>query len=263
VAGEVAAQRLRIGKATGVRTPSPRSTAALAVATVLSLGLLAACGGDDGDAADDVTSTASPLTEAPDTTATAASTSTTGLPITTSARTEPRPTLPTTTGPPTTPGSTLPPPTTGPCVPPDERVPDGEDGAARSTLVGREIQTVDGGCYERVLITLVGDGEKPAARAEYASEPVTAPDGSVIESPEVLLLRVNAQMRTPDGGGYQGPTDIETANVVGITRLVLVDESDGTHTWALAVTGRRDFRLTTRADTTAGELRIVLDVATV
>lgn len=247
-----------------MRTLTPRSSTAAALLAAALLTLVA-CGGDDG--ASDDSSSASPTTEARAATTAAGDTETTPLPITTTVRTEPGSTRapatapPTTAGPPTTPGPTPEPTTTAPCVPPDEQIPDGEDGAVRSPLVGQEIQTVDGGCFERVLITLVGEGPAPAARAEYASAPVTAPDGTVIEAPAVILLRVNAQMRTADAG-YAGPTDIETANVLGITRLVLVAEDDGTHTWAIALTGRRDFRMSVRTDTTTTEeVRVVVDVA--
>lgn len=246
------------------------TTPRLGVLAAVVIATLAACSGDDSATPDttDAASTSAPTTvPTPDTSAPGTSgpetTVTTITPATTPATTT---TAPATTAPATTPTTT--PATTAPgCEPIGDTSDERESFPERmSALIGADIRTGGHECFERIVIELQ-ESDLPAPQpfpgwwVRYADGPITLgqTDDQFVDllGDETLLITANSWMFYPDVGGYEGPNQIFPTNVGGILELLLIDNYEGQHTWAVGLDSRRAFR----ADELADPPRLVIDIA--
>lgn len=137
--------------------------------------------------------------------------------------------------------------------------------------IGADIRTGVHECYERIVIELqAGFAPTPAGMpgwlVRYADGPVTLgqTDDQFIEldGDADLLITMNAWMQTFDADGviqgYVGPTDIHPTNTHAIRQLVMVDNFEGQHTWAVGLDQQRAFRVFALT----GPDRLVIDIAT-
>ncbi len=162
--------------------------------------------------------------------------------------------------------TTAPPPTTTACPTVGDTDEQREAFPERmSALVGADIRTGAQACFERVVIELQAsdlpsDDTFPGWWVRYADGPVTygqTDDQYVdIRGDEILLITVNSWMFYPEVGGYDGPTDIVPANVEHIEQLILVDNWEGQHTWAVGLDELRGFGV----DVLTGPPRLVIDI---
>ncbi len=136
--------------------------------------------------------------------------------------------------------------------------------------IGADIRTGANECYERVVIELQEgfaptDAGMPGWLVRYADGPVTLGQTddqfAELDGDADLLITMNAWMSTFDGSsnrvGYDGPHDIRPTNTRAIRELLLVDDFEGQHTWAVGLDQRRDFRVFTLT----GPDRLVVDIA--
>lgn len=244
------------------------TTPRLAVLAAVVIATLAACSGDDSATPDttDGASTSAPTTvPTPDTSAPGtsgpATTVTTIAPVTTTPAT-------TTTAPATTAPATTTPATTAPgCEPIGDTSAERESFPERmSALIGADIRTGGHECFERIVIELQ-ESDLPAPQpfpgwwVRYADGPITLgqTDDQFVDllGDETLLITANSWMFYPDVGGYEGPNQIFPTNVGGILELLLIDNYEGQHTWAVGLDSRRAFR----ADELVDPPRLVIDIA--
>lgn len=244
------------------------TTPRLAVLAAVVIATLAACSGDDSATPDttDGASTSAPTTvPTPDTSAPGtsgpATTVTTIAPVTTTPAT-------TTTAPATTAPATTTPATTAPgCEPIGDTSAERESFPERmSALIGADIRTGGHECFERIVIELQ-ESDLPAPQpfpgwwVRYADGPITLgqTDDQFVDllGDETLLITANSWVFYPDVGGYEGPNQIFPTNVGGILELLLIDNYEGQHTWAVGLDSRRAFR----ADELVDPPRLVIDIA--
>ena len=227
------------------------TTPRLAVLAAVVIATLAACSGDDSATPDttDGASTSAPTTvPTPDTSA------------------------PGTSGPATT-VTTIAPVTTTPATTAPGCEPIGDTSAEResfpermSALIGADIRTGGHECFERIVIELQ-ESDLPAPQpfpgwwVRYADGPITLgqTDDQFVDllGDETLLITANSWVFYPDVGGYEGPNQIFPTNVGGILELLLIDNYEGQHTWAVGLDSRRAFR----ADELVDPPRLVIDIA--
>jgi hypothetical protein len=248
---------------------------------VVLVGLtLAACAGGDS------TSDPSGPTVAEETSTSVVSVaSTTPATLPSTEPTEPTTTEPTTSEPttaePTTTASSITTPPTTTTAPPSTTAACEFEGSVEEVVhdfplemsaeVGTDIRTGAHDCFERVVIELgpapdrESDGA-PGYWVRYATGPLTLgqTDDQFVElaGDADLLITVNAWMSTFDASskpvGYQGPIDFVPTNVEVIEQLRLLDNFEGTHTWAVGLDHERAFSVRLLPNPT----RIVVDIST-
>jgi hypothetical protein len=219
----------------------------IAALTVAAASVLAGCGGgDDADTARGSTSTTAPATASSDpTTSTGATTTSTGGATSSTTGT-----------------------TTSPSCPPPGGTADVRDDfpARMSSLVGNHVRTGSHDCFERFVIELQPSGAPissafPGSWVRYATGPIVLqPKGEqvTIGGKATLLVSMGSPMRTTDGGGYQGPTDVVPSGGTVILEYRLVEDFEGQSTWAIGLDRQRSFTVTVLD----GPPRLVVDIAT-
>ncbi len=129
-----------------------------------------------------------------------------------------------------------------------------------STLVGADVRTGGHECFERVVLELEGSGDLPGYQVRYEADPILdSPRGGPVEvaGDATLVLSVGAWMTSPEGAGYQGPTEFVPTNVTIIRELQMLENFEGMTAWAIGLDRERDFRVFTLGD----PVRIVVDIA--
>jgi hypothetical protein len=137
--------------------------------------------------------------------------------------------------------------------------------------IGLDIRTGVHECYERIVIELQEgfaptEAGLPGWLVRYADGPVTLGQTddqfAELDGDADLLITMNAWMSSFDGNnnpvGYAGPRDIRPTDTRAIRELLLVDNFEGQHTWAVGLDQRRDFRVFTLTEPD----RLVVDIAT-
>jgi hypothetical protein len=135
-----------------------------------------------------------------------------------------------------------------------------------SSLVGRDVRTGVHDCSERFVVELQPSGAPtspafPGYRVRYASGPVVlSPQGSevTLRGDAVLLVSMGSPMRTTDGGGYPGPTDVTPSGDAVIREYRLIEDFEGQSTWAIGLDRQRPFTVTVLD----GPPRLVVDIST-
>ncbi len=129
-----------------------------------------------------------------------------------------------------------------------------------SQVFGSDIRTGHHGCFERIVLEFIGDGDLPGYRVAYADGPVTLGEsGETVElrGDADLLITANAWMGDPAAGYWTDPIQIFPDNVDAIQELYLTYNFEGQLTWAVGLDVQRRFQVTTLTD----ELLIVVDIA--
>ncbi len=135
-----------------------------------------------------------------------------------------------------------------------------------SSLVGKAVRTGTHPCSERFVVELQPSDlptvdQFPGYWVRYATGPVTLdPKGETVtlRGGAVLLVSMGSSMRTAEGAGYQGATDVFPSNVTAIREYRLTEDFEGQSTWALGLDRVRNFTVTVLE----GPPRLVVDVAT-
>jgi len=230
----------------------------LVAVTVLVALSMASC---TGDSSTEPPATEPVATDPPATEPVATDPPTTEPPATEPPATEPPTTEPSATAPLATDPPGTEPPATEPCDAPTGSV-TVEDGFPfqMSSLVGSDIRTGEHPCFERVVLELQGEGELPGYRVEYVPDPVRlSPSDLPVElaGDATLVLSVASWMTDTEGNGYQGPTQFFPTGLTHIMELLLIENFEGLHAWAIGIDEQRDFTVTTLTEPP----RIVIDVA--
>lgn len=130
-----------------------------------------------------------------------------------------------------------------------------------SSLVGVSARTGSHApCFERVVVEFDGSGDLPGYRVAYVADPVIdSPRGEPVEiaGEATLVLSMGSWMPSPDGGGYEGPTEFVPGNVMGILELQRIENFEGMSSWAIGLERERDFTVSTLES----PARIVIDIA--
>jgi hypothetical protein len=204
--------------------------------TLAILVTVAACGGTAATTATtDVPDTSVPPTTAPPSTAAPSTTTGPGT---------------TTTAPPATTTSTT--STTQACPP------FGDTAEVRvrfpeflSPLIGKDIRTGAEECLERVVIELQTSSIPtpagfPGYHVRYADGPVKESPSDLpvtISGSDTLLVSLGSWMNYQGTAGYSGPSQIFPANVDHIQELRLIENFEGTTTWAIGLDDELPFRV--------------------
>jgi hypothetical protein len=225
--------------------------------SVTALVFAAACSGDDsGSSIDSVPPTAQRATTVATTTAPTGGATT--LPTTTTARS----TVPDTgatapAGPSTTSdgGST----TTVACDAPTESV-DVVEGfpGTLSARFGDDVDTGGHPCYERVVFTFAGTGDRPGFAVRYQPDPLAGVGTDPVDLRGDANLVVSVGTWMGRDGNFNGETQLFPTNVAKIREVTLLSNDAGVMTWGIGLDERRPFEVFVLQD----PFRLVVDVAT-